>query len=74
MFVSRVSSFVAQLSCGFTSVEISLSRPAVLDTRLLMKNPFTGRNVLLAGAGDSIGSALAKAILAPLIQIHSGAL
>jgi len=43
--------------------DVSRSAPVASDDRFLMNNPFAERCVLLTGAGGSIGSALAKAIL-----------
>ena len=42
---------------------LHIARPARVTNRLLMNNPFAERCVLLTGAGGSIGSALAKAII-----------
>jgi len=43
--------------------DVARSGPGACDDRLLMNNPFAERCVLLTGAGGSIGSALAKAII-----------
>jgi FlaA1/EpsC-like NDP-sugar epimerase len=46
-----------------TRRDVSRSAPGACDNRPFMNNPFAERCVLLTGAGGSIGSALAKAII-----------